>query len=396
MRAGGAGALPVNAPFPWPWRGRENRSLSLVVLAWLLLLNAWGMLTWRLPALHRPSPWGAAAEERAPLFARLDSGWYDAIVRYGYGPAPAADMQSQHAVFPLYPSVARLVRLATGLRPYTACLLVTYASLLLAAPLFLEEARARFGPGPARRTLPFLLLFPPAFFLAAVYTESLFLLLALLAFRAIRRAAPGRAAAAGFLAGLTRAPAVALAPALALAAYRASPRTGSARLLAALLAGGAPVAGVAAWIFGSGVLAGEPLVFFRVMGAWGRSSPAAGSGPAAFAAEAAGLFESGHLLRHPGAALPYLHLVLALVLLVLQLRRGRGADAAWTASLACLPLLTGTAAGIPRYTLTVYPLQFALFETLDPHPRLRALWLAGCAALLLLEAAYFVNGHFVS
>ena len=138
------------------------------------------------------------------------------------------------------------------------------------------------------------------------------------------------------------------------------------------------------------------LLFFRVMGAWGRTAPGGASGPAAFVSEALSIFASGHFQRHPAAALPYLHFALALVLLALQLRRGRTVDAAWTAALVGLPLLTGTAAGIPRYTLTVYPLQLALFETLDPHPRARTLWLAGSAALLLLEAAFFVNGHFVS
>src|ERR1019366_7820298 len=73
------------------------------------------------------------------------------------------------------------------------------------------------GAERARDPLPFLLLYPRAFFFAAAYTESLFFLPPLLAFRLIRTEHPLAAILVGLLLGLTRAPAAAVGPALALA-----------------------------------------------------------------------------------------------------------------------------------------------------------------------------------
>jgi hypothetical protein len=61
-----------------------------------------------------------------------------------------------------------------------------------------------------------------------------------------------------------------------------------------------------------------------------------------------------------------------------------------------LPVLTGTDAGIPRYTMTVFPVTLSLAALLDGRPRLRLAWLAGSALLLLYFSAKFVRWRFVS
>ena len=127
-----------------------------------------------------PSPWPAEATAEAPLYARFDSGWYADIARDGYGPPPPAGAASEHAFFPLYPYLARGLRLATGLGVFRSLLLVSWAALLFALPLFLEEARRRGTPPDPWRALPFLLLYPSAFFLQSAYSEAVYLLVALL------------------------------------------------------------------------------------------------------------------------------------------------------------------------------------------------------------------------
>jgi len=346
------------------------------------------------------SPWPADVAASAPLYARFDSGWYADIARDGYGPPPPPGRESEHAFFPLYPYAARAIHLATGLEVFPSLLLVSWVSILLALPLFLEEANRRGVPREGSRALPFLLLYPSAFFLQAAYGDALFLLLALLAFRGLRGGRVAPAVLLGFLAGLCRAPAAALGAGLAIAWWleergreeRWRPRT----LAAAALVGAAPLLGVLAHVLGIGWAKGEPGLFFRVMAAWPERVAGGASGPAAFFGRLAQRVASGEALAHPGLLVPYALAVLLLVLAVLQLRAGRPSDAAWMAALVAMPVLTGTDAGIPRYTVTVYPVALSLAAVLDGRPRLRLAWLAGSTALLLFYAAKLVRWSFVS
>jgi len=380
--------------FPWPWRA-DNRRISLFVLGWILLLNLWALVAIDFLPISRKSQWDPAANLRAPLFARYDSGWYDSIVRYGYRAPPEMGQESAHSFFPLYPMLGRYLHLATGVDSFQTALLVTYAALFFAIPLLVEEARVRFGEARSRDALPFLFLYPVGFFLAAVYTESLFLLVALLAFRSVRRGELWLAALFGLLLGLTRAPAAAVGPALGLSwwlARRDDPR----RLAGAGLLFFAPLAGVLGWIFGIGFGKGEPMLFFRSMGAWRHAAGDPVAGVVSFLREPLENWRNGVFREHPRELGPYLHFVLFSILGALQLRMRRWSDAAWTAAALALPMLTGTWAGIPRYTLTVYPGHFAAASLCEGNPVLRRVWLGVSTVGLLLNAAYFTNWHFVS
>jgi hypothetical protein len=357
-------------------------------------LHAWAAFAVHVLPLARPSPWGEAASARAPYFACFDAGWYGDIAKNGYGPPPAPGVESAHAFFPLYPMLGRAVHLATGLEPLWALSVVSWVSFLLALPLLGDEIRARLGAERSHGPLPFFLLYPVAFFFAAPYTESLYLLLVLLAFREIRLGRPLAAIGAGFLLGLTRAPAAAVGPALALAFLNGEVRPRRATFAAALTC--APVAGVLAYILGIGRLKGEPGLFFRSMGTWAHRATSPGEGIVSFLREPVELFTSGHFFRHPGALAPFAHLFLFGILAMLQVRRRRWSDAAWTLGVLGLSFLTGTSAGVPRYTATVFPGYVLLFELFENRPRARAAVLALLAALLLVHAAFFVNWHFVS
>ncbi|MEO8585749.1 MAG: hypothetical protein ABI584_06290 [Acidobacteriota bacterium] len=332
-----------------------------------------------------------------PYFAKHDSGWYHSITRDGYGPPPPPLKESSHAFFPLYPMLARGLMLLSGLPPLWALTAISWAAFIFALPLFGEECRFRLGPERARGPLPFLLLYPMAFFFAAAYTESLFFLLVLLAFRFVRTDHPLAAVGVGVLLGLTRAPAVAVGPALALAYGLVAPGFRSRkRLLACFALAVAPLAGVLTYVLGIGWLKGEPGLFFRAMGAWAHRSTNPLRGAEGFLHEQVRLFSSGTLFEHPGAIAPLAHYTLFAVLAVLQVRRRRFSDAVWTAGVLGLAFLTGTTNGVPRYTLTIYPGIILLFELLERRPILRVAVLAASTALLLIRAAFFVNWHFVS
>ena len=135
------------------------------------------------------------------LLGRLlqwDAVHYAAIAAYGYDGDPASiDPTPLEAFFPGFPLVLRAVA-STGL-PYAAAgPLVSLVAGAVAVVALYRIAVAEAGPaGRGLRAVLILLLSPTAVFLAAGYTEALFLALALPAWLAARR---GSWAAAGLLA----------------------------------------------------------------------------------------------------------------------------------------------------------------------------------------------------
>lgn len=369
--------------------------LFLLVAGWVLALGVWGMVArnW-LPMEHKLN-WEIPLELRAPLYAKFDSGWYLSIMEWGYGPPPPAGKPSSHAFFPLYPFTAKVLRDTFAMDGFHAGLLVSYVCLFLAMALFLREGIARLGEENGWRAVFFLLLFPTAFYFAAVYAESMELLFALLAFRDARRGETLRAALWGALLGLTRAFALAAGPALFLAALEAPRPAGARRYLRAAFVGAVPVAVVLLWIYGLGWVKHEPGLFFRSMEGWHRgSNPIAGVGD--FFRGFSDHVRAGDLTRDFSLALDYLMVLAFAAIGVYQLARRRWSDAAWTACAIGLPITTGLPGGIPRFFAVVYPAFFALAEATRNASRTRLLLWTASGLLLLACAARFVNWQWVA
>jgi hypothetical protein len=375
--------------------------LFLAVLAWVLLLGVWGSIARAyLPMAHR-NGWDDPLQARAPLYARFDSGWYLSIMELGYGPPPPSGKSSNHAFFPLYPYTAKILHEALSIDGFYAGLIVSYLCLFLAMPLLYREALLRQGEGEARAAVAFLLLFPTSFFLAAVYAESMFLLFALLALRDARSGPIWRAALFAALLSLTRASAIAAAPALLLAAlerpagYAASPEPRPRRLWRALLLGAVPLVVVFGWIYGIGIVHGEPDLFFRSMGGWDRPT-------SSWHGIWDWFYSMGLRFKHqswrtdPSLALDYAATALFALAAVFQLRRRRWSDAAWTGGALLLPMTTGLSGGMPRFLLVVYPAYFAMTEASRGRRVLRRVWWALSAAALLFFSARFVNWLWVA
>jgi hypothetical protein len=368
--------------------------LVLLVGAWVLTLVAWGIVArTHLPIEHRLR-WEVPLELRAPLYAKFDSGWYLSIIEGGYGKPPPDGKPSNHAFFPLYPITAKALRDTFAMNGFHAGLVVTYLCLFLAMNLFYREGVERLGERDARATVAFFLLFPTAFFLAAVYAESMFLLFALLAFRDARRGTAGKTAFWGFLLGLTRASALTVAPALFLAALERRVGEPRRRWGRAAVIGLVPIATVFLWIFGIGWISGEPGLFFRSMEGWRRGTSSL-SGVAAWFLSMV-RFVHTNWRRDPGLALDYGVTLLFLLVGGYQLLKRRWADAAWTGGAIALPMTTGVSEGMPRFLLVVYPVYFALAEVSRGRTRARVAWWIVSGALLLAAAARFVNWHWVA
>lgn len=161
------------------------------------------------------------------IWARWDSEWFLRIAEHGYS-APS----STPAFHPLYPALTGLLGRALLGHYLLAGLLISLVAGAVAFVLLHRLARSRLGEAGASRAVLYLAIFPMSLFLQAVYSESLYLALALGAFLLAER---GRFLGAGTMAGLallTRSAGFALLPALAIVAWRSPERRGAMLRLA--------------------------------------------------------------------------------------------------------------------------------------------------------------------
>jgi len=151
-------------------------------------------------------------------FAAWDGEWYVRIASAGYSYDP--ERMSSVAFFPLYPWLAGAIVHTTGMRPEWALLLVSHGALVATFVLLAGYVQQRFPaaePELALWTLLALGLFPTTFYFRMTYTESIFVLVTLLALYGMERGwRPLSIAAVIGLATAARTVGVALVPVFAL------------------------------------------------------------------------------------------------------------------------------------------------------------------------------------
>ncbi len=327
------------------------------------------------------------------VWARWDSVFFLRIAEHGYDAAAG----TAAAFYPLYPALVGLLGRLLGGHYVLAGISISLAASLAAFLLFYRLAEERLGADGGGRAVLYLALFPMAVFLQAVYSESLFLLLCLLAFLTAER---GRFAGAGIAAGLallTRPAGVALLPALALLAWR-SPRRGrslGALCLAPLLFAAYPV-----YLWSS---LGDPWAFLRAQGAWNRELSPAGplggiwDGLRAGAAGLEQLLSGSHSestwpvldtdpMRAAAVNLELLgFLVLFCVLTVVVWRRFGAPYGLFCAASLAIPLSVPTERwpllSLPRFGLVIFPFFLAL-AAIARRPRVHTAVLSISSVLL--------------
>jgi hypothetical protein len=156
------------------------------------------------PEAGEPSTWRVAADPVGNLLARWDTFWYLDIAARGYHWNGNPLEQQNPVFFPLYPLLLRAGTVVTGGHPLLAGLCISLAAFLLALCYFWRWTADRLGPDTASAGVWLLCAFPSAIYFSAVYTESLYLLVAVAACYYAERRLPARAAIAGLLAGLVR------------------------------------------------------------------------------------------------------------------------------------------------------------------------------------------------
>jgi len=321
------------------------------------------------------------------VWARWDSDFFLRIAQNGYDDASAA-------FHPLYPAlIAGLGRAFFG-HYVLAGLVISLLCCLGSFVLLHRLAEEHLGADSAARSVLYLAVFPMALFLQAVYSESLFLVLALGAFALAER---DRFAGAGLVAGLailTRAAGLALLPALALLAWRHRDRLRALGGVALAV----PVAAVYPLVLWQQV--GDPWAFANAQDRWHRHLSRAGPLGGIWDGVVAGWrgleqFVVGHGTHVPDAnpmhaaaenlqALGFL--VVFLTLTVVVWRRFGAPYGLFAALSLAIPLSYPSSRwpllSLPRFGLVIFPFFLALAAVTASRPRLHSAVVA-CSALFL-------------
>jgi mannosyltransferase PIG-V len=191
--------------------------------------------------------------------ARWDSAWYLGIVQHGYS------SRASSAFFPLYPLLVRAFTPVCG-SAVAAGTVISLGALAGALSLLGRLARLDLGERAADTTVLLLALFPTAFFLSAVYSESLYLLLSFGAILAARQARWDVAGALGCAAALSRPNGVLVAVPIALIYLSTYRRIDRSALWLALI----PL-GLIAYLGYAAVLWHNPLEPFVAQAFYGRA-----------------------------------------------------------------------------------------------------------------------------
>ena len=235
-----------------------------------------------------------------PLF-NWDSLHYLAIMAHGYPPAVGAHVPRIAAFFPLYPLLARLVPVDSS---EVALLLTANLAGVLAIVLFYRWARRLESERIALAATAILLIYPPSMFLAAAYTESLFLVGVLLTLLAIQEGRTWRAGAWSGIVSAVRPTGAALAATLAVWEWRREPLTRRRvlRVAALVLLASAGMLAYAVYLRGH---YGSWWAYLDAQSYWGRHPPATLASATAAAPTAKltseGAFRLASKLAHPAA-----------------------------------------------------------------------------------------------
>jgi hypothetical protein len=342
---------------------REARTILGMWGAWSLAILLLASAAQRLPGAG-PSRWAAVPDP--PPLARWDSGWYQSVAVEGYH--YAGERESNVGFYPLYPLLARglssLARAAvfpTGIALSLVCL---GGALLFAGDLFAEWG----GPGMGAAGVAALLCYPTSFFLAAFYTESLFLLLAAATLWGARRERWAVAGAAAFAVGLTRFNGFLLVPALAAYAV-GSLRAPTKTRLPPILAVAAGAAGAAAYPIYLWKRFGDPLLYVhnKIAGWSVRPQPF-------WSLVSSTLHEVLAQIRRPDdparVALEVGSAALFVLLTAALFVERRIPEGIYAAGTLLLLFTSGTLSGIQRYVLVLFPCFFPLARFLRPRPAL--------------------------
>ena len=310
--------------------------------------------------------------------ANWDGGHFLGIAKFGYSE------NFQYAFFPLYPILINLVSKITG-SFLAAGILISIVTTFLTVNLLYQLVSMEFSKEYAKKAVLAFLLFPTSFYLLTVYTESLFLLLAIATFFFARKNKIFIATITAALASGTRLAGLAVVLGLFIYVYQ---RGGLNRknwfvIFASL--------GFILYSFYLYQHTGDPFYFVQAESNWQREMVVPGL---AFVESFKKLTIPGFIAQNFNIFLDFVFAVFGIGI-IWKIFRKLSIDYAIFALVSfMLPLFSPTLAALPRYMLTIFPIFLVLSfyknkYLVFAYQIFATLFLAGFAIL-------FISGYWVS
>ena len=326
-----------------------------------------------------------------PLFwswANFDGVHYLSIAREGYF------AQFTQAFFPLYPMTIRYLNflfnnhLASGL-------FISHASFFLCLYFLYKLVALDYPASTAAKTILVLALFPTSFYFASFYSESLFLLLVVTSFYALRRRRQGLSLVLAALASATRIVGIFLIPALIYEKYRELPKKERPRpwhYLPLLL----PALGMLAYMAYLYHNFNDPLYFLHAQSSFGggRSDKIILLYQVIYRYFKMAVTVDRSSLLYFTISQEFIASIAFLLLLIRGFFTTRRSYIIFSALAFLAPTLTGTFSSMPRYVLVLFPAFIVLAQT--KNKLLFRFWLLVSVILLAINTILFTRGYWVA
>lgn len=365
------------------------KKLVIIFLLWVLIMNVFALLglnrfnlktdtayNWISPeSFHQEQSWDLIS-----LHVRWDSSWYLDIAQNGY--SMKENQWGLHNVvfFPVYPFLIKIVAFFTAGNFVLAGWILSIIFLFLAL-LYLYKLVKEFHP-EINPYLPilFLLIFPTAFFLNAVYTESIFLFFSLATFYYALKRKMAYAGIFGLLASLTRVTGILLFIPVIWEYFKSRDFKIRAIFDREILPLFLIPLGTLGFFLYHYFEFGNFFLFFEVEKNWGRAFT----------------LQKGHfdLFSNPAIVnfcLDSLFIIFILAVIFLVFKKLRTSYGLYMVATVAIALSSGTFMSIGRYILTLFPI-YILFASIK-NQTIRQIWAFISILFLAMYTILFVNNY---
>lgn len=327
-------------------------------------------------------------------WANFDGEHYLSIAIFGY-------KNLEQAFFPLYPMLISFFSRPDPYNLFTSLinsaligLFISNISFILALIFLWELVKIDFSKRTAYLTIILLLIFPTSFYFGAVYNESLFLLLSVLAFYSARKGNFLLAGIFGMVASVTRVFGIFLLPALAIEAYKQ--KASMFRMFWVLLV---PM-GLGSYMWYLNATVGDPVAFYSFQRLVGEQhQPGITLLPQVYFRYMK-MFLSVDV-QNPIFQTIVLEFMVGIVFFLLPiygyLKKIRLSYIVYAMLSFLAPTIQGSFSSTPRYVIVLFPSFLAAALWVSSLPKLlRVILLILSFSALALETALFLRGYWIA
>ncbi len=302
--------------------------------------------------------------------------------------------------FPLLSIIIYIFGLGDFYYPFTyiSALIISNAIFVLALIMFYKLLRMDYSEKVSSQTIIYMLVFPTAFFFAAIYTEGLFLLLSVSTFYFIRKKNWIGASITGMLLVLTRFVGIFIIPILIYEYFLQAKALKIKNDLSLLAMTIFISSGLILFSFFNFIKWGSFQYFLTAQGELSNGRTVSG-----IVLPVQTVYRYFKILTSLSprqfewslALVEVLSFIVCAVLLIIAWRKKvRLSYLIFAVLTFLLPASSGTFSGLPRYVLVAFPIFIAL-GLIDSKP-LRIFYYLSCSALSIYLLMYFTRGFFVA